>query len=88
MKEQMVFILFGEAPETNAKQLNDMLADGWYVVSMCAMPSAMSTGSDLITRWYEPQCAVVIEREKEVSEPVRFFGNNIRNAIKAFRKQH
>ena len=64
VKEQKVFILFGEALETNVEELNALLDAGWSVTQMCGMPSTITTGGSVKgTRFYEPQCAVVLERE-------------------------
>jgi hypothetical protein len=60
--EQRVFILFGEGLDTNVRELQAMLNDGWRVIQMCPMPSSISTMLEGVTRYYEPQCAVLIQK--------------------------
>ena len=65
--KQQAFILFGEGNDTNKDELNLLLGDGWYVVNMCSMSSSVSTttaaNDDCYTRFFEPQCVIILERK-------------------------
>lgn len=50
--------------EATLKDLNDHLEMGWKVVSMCGMPSSVSTsGNRVYSTQNAPTCLVIIEGE-------------------------
>lgn len=60
---QKALTVFGEGLSTNVDELNVYLNDEWRVVFMCNMGSAVSTtGERGYTRFFEPQCLVIIEK--------------------------
>lgn len=69
MKKEKAIVIFGEGLETNVGELNKLYDEGWKTVIACAMPSAASVAIEnsggRYTKFYEPQCLVILQKFEE-----------------------